>query len=75
MIPSPGCDPKINILVIGSEILKRLKNGHVTTENMLIEISNELGVSMDHVILTLDWLYSIHAIFLDRNELFINEVD
>jgi hypothetical protein len=75
MIPSLGTDPKINILTIGAEILKILIGNSSSVENILGSAPKQLGVSIDHVILSLDWLFSINAIFLDDEEIYINEAD
>lgn len=73
MIPRRGCDPEINIISMGAKILEILERNSLTLEEILIEGSSELSVSTDHIILTLDWLFSIKAINFDGVEVFINE--
>ncbi len=73
MIPRRGCDPEINIVSMGAKILEILERNSLTLEKILIEGSSELAVSTDHIILTLDWLFSIKAIDFDGVGVFINE--
>lgn len=73
MIPRRGCDPEINIVSMGAKILEILERNSLTLEKILIEGSSELSVSTDHIILTLDWLFSIKAIDFDGVGVFINE--
>lgn len=72
MIPSPGCDPKINILVIGGALIKILKEGSLTETKLIQRCVTENAVSADHVILSLDWLYMISAIKTDNDLVSIN---
>ncbi|WP_421311959.1 ABC-three component system middle component 6 [Aeromonas veronii] len=37
-------------------------------------VTRELSVSVDHIILALDWLYIISAIDCNGKEAFINEI-
>lgn len=62
MIPNAGCDPNVNLLVIGAVIISLLKSGPMEITEVLNTCSKESNVSIDHVILTLDWLFSILAI-------------
>jgi hypothetical protein len=73
MIPSSGCDPEINVVSIGAKILEKLLDGCLTLEEIMSCCSTELNVSIDHIILSLDWLFSIKAINYDGSEVFINE--
>ncbi|WP_367582018.1 ABC-three component system middle component 6 [Aeromonas sp. CA23] len=58
---------------MGAKILEILERNSLTLEKILIEGSSELSVSTDHIILTLDWLFSIKAIDFDGVGVFINE--
>lgn len=62
MIPNAGCDPKINIVTIGAEILVRLRKGSIDISELLLNCAAELNVSVDHIILAIDWLYIISAV-------------
>jgi hypothetical protein len=73
MIPSSGCDPEINVVSIGAKILKKLVEENSSLDVILSDCSSELKVSIDHVILSLDWLYSIKAIDFNGTEVLINE--
>lgn len=73
MIPSVACDPKINVIYIGGKILLNLKECHMSVDELLNDISQELDVSIDHVILSLDWLFTISAIKLNGNQVLISE--
>ncbi|PSV01934.1 hypothetical protein C0W80_08945 [Photobacterium leiognathi subsp. mandapamensis] len=73
MIPKRGCDPEINVVSIGARILKKITEHNLTIDDILIVCSSELKVSIDHIILSLDWLFSIKAISFNGNEVFINE--
>lgn len=73
MIPSSGCDPEINVVSIGANILKKIAEEQSSLDAILSDCSSELKVSIDHVILSLDWLYSIKAIDFNGIEVFINE--
>ncbi|WP_241810715.1 ABC-three component system middle component 6 [Serratia sp. 14-2641] len=66
----------MNVLYIGGFILKQLhecKRGRMTITQLMKIGAKELSVSVDHIILALDWLYIISAIGYDRQEVFINE--
>jgi len=73
MIPSSGCDPEINVVSIGAKILKKIAEGNSSLDAIMSDCSLELKVSIDHVILSLDWLFSIKAIDFNGTEVFINE--
>jgi len=78
MLPVNGSNPKINILYIGAYILKELNNQ--TSKHMeILELfkvgTRDLSISIDHIILTLDWLYIISAIDGNKKEVYINETN
>jgi hypothetical protein len=78
MLPVNGSNPKINILYIGAYILKKLNNQ--THKSMKILdlfriLTRELSISIDHIILALDWLYMISAIDGNKKEVYINETN
>ncbi|RCE18960.1 ABC-three component system middle component 6 [Aeromonas caviae] len=73
MIPRSGCDPEINVVSIGAKILKKLAKENSSLDAILTDCSSELNVSIDHIILSLDWLFSIKAIGFNGVEVFINE--
>lgn len=75
MIPSPGCDPKINIVVLGGEILKSLSNGGLGIEEIMEQCAKANKVSIDHIILSLDWLFMISAIKYNQDMVFLNAAD
>lgn len=74
MIPILGCDPQINVLFIGAEIIKILLKKPYTIEEVISEITKMFDISIDHVILSLDWLYTINAIYEINNKLIVNEI-
>lgn len=73
MIPNPGCDPNINIIKIGAYLLSNLKSSPCDVTQLLKNSSDDLSVSIDHIILSLDWLYVISAIKINKNEISIND--
>lgn len=73
MIPVIGCDPRINVVRIGAYILYKLKTGPIDLRQLIENCSSYYNISIDHVILTLDWLYTISAIDINTNEIKINE--
>lgn len=73
MIPKSGCDPEINVVTIGAKILKKVAEEILSLDAVLTDCSSELKVSIDHIILSLDWLFSIKAIGFNGIEIFINE--
>ena len=72
MIPTYGCDPNINIVKLGAEILRILDNKSWSIEELLVKCSKAFDVSVDHIILTLDWLFTISAIKLSETKVFPN---
>lgn len=73
MIPRNGCDPEINVISIGAKILNKLAEENLSLDAIFIDCSSELKVSIDHIILSLDWLFAIKAIGINGTEVFINE--
>ncbi|CAI8971740.1 conserved hypothetical protein [Pseudomonas chlororaphis] len=73
MLPNPGCDPEINVIVLGAKVLKQLMTKSVTLDWLLQEFSREVKVSVDHMILCVDWLYAIDVIYLDGERICIYE--
>lgn len=74
MIPNAGSNPDINIVVLGASLLKKLFESSLSIQELLVVIPKEIGVSSDHIILTLDWLFLIDAISMSGDEVYINEV-
>lgn len=74
MIPRNGCDPEINVVSIGAKILERIVKEGGSLDEIMTVCSPELKVSVDHIILSLDWLFSIKAIDFNGEEVVINEV-
>jgi hypothetical protein len=72
MIPRSGCDPEINVVSIGAKILKKMIENNSSLDEILTHCPSELQVSIDHIILSLDWLFSIKTIEFDGKEVFIN---
>lgn len=67
----------MNVLFIGGFILKQLhecKGGRMAPIQIMKIGTKELRVSVDHIILALDWLYIISAIGYDKKGVFINEI-
>lgn len=78
MLPVKGCNPEVNVLYIGAYVLDKLherKSKRIEIKRLFKICSKELSVSVEHIILTLDWLYIILAINHNGKEVFINEVD
>lgn len=77
MLPTKGCNPELNVLYIGGFILKKLqecKRKRISISKLMRVGEKELSVSVDHIILALDWLYIISAIGYNSKEVFINEI-
>jgi len=74
MIPVAGCDPKINVIFIGSEILNLLIINPMSIEEIITKCTSKLQVSVDHILLSIDWLYMISAINIFDEKLRINEI-
>lgn len=78
MLPIKGSNPKINILYIGAYILKKLnkqKSKRMKILDLFKIVTKELSISIDHIILALDWLYIISAIDGNKKEVYINETN
>ncbi|HBU5903584.1 TPA: hypothetical protein L9K44_004806 [Klebsiella quasipneumoniae subsp. quasipneumoniae] len=78
MLPIKGSHPEMNVLYIGGFILNKLrdqKKERIQISQLMDAGVKELSVSVDHIILALDWLYIISAIGYDSNEVFINEAN
>ncbi|MEZ9077353.1 ABC-three component system middle component 6 [Vibrio cyclitrophicus] len=73
MLPINGCDPKLNVYFIGGIILKEISYGECDLRELMQITSSELDVSIDHIILSLDWLFMISAINVNGNTVTINE--
>ncbi|PSU36221.1 ABC-three component system middle component 6 [Photobacterium lutimaris] len=76
MILTKGANPEINVVYIGAFVLKHLheSRGHKMKITRLMKLGErELSISIDHMILTLDWLYAISAIKHNNDEVSINE--
>jgi len=72
MIPNMGCDPEINVVTLGAKVLEKLKDKKQNIEKIISEYPSEFEISIDHIILSLDWLYAIKAINFNGREVFIN---
>ena len=73
MIPRNGCDPEINVVSIGAKILDKIVKEGTSLDEIMTDCSSELKVSVDHIILSLDWLFSIKAIDFNGEEVTIND--
>lgn len=76
MILTKGANPEINVVYIGAFVIKRLQEskGRKMKITRLMKLGeSELSISIDHMILTLDWLFTISAIKHNNNEVSINE--
>lgn len=73
MLPINGCDPKLNVYFIGGIILKEINHRECNLSELIQITSSELDVSIDHIILSLDWLFMISAINVNGNMVTINE--
>ncbi|WP_104490228.1 ABC-three component system middle component 6 [Acinetobacter indicus] len=77
MLPTKGCHPELNVLYIGGFILKKLyerKNKRMSISQLMKVGTKELSITVDYIILALDWLYIISAIGYNSKEVFINEI-
>lgn len=72
MLPSAGCDPDINIIKIGAQLLLYLRDGPWNAAQLLTFASSKLNLSIDHIILSLDWLFMIGAIKIDSEDISIH---
>lgn len=75
MIPELGCSPQINILTIGASIIGRLKECPLEIDDLLLKIPKELNISMDHIILTADWLFSLEILSVEGGKVTLNETN
>ena len=76
MLPTKGSHPEMNVLYIGGFILKKLherKRKRMTITQLMKVGTKELSVSVDHIILALDWLYIISAIGCDSKECLVGD--
>lgn len=77
MLPTKGCHPELNVLYIGGFILKKLherRSKRMSISQLMRVGTKELSITVDYIILALDWLYIISAIGYNRKEVFINEI-
>jgi hypothetical protein len=75
MIPELGCSPKLNILTIGANVIDALKEGPLEIDDLLINLPKVLDVSMDHIILTMDWLFSMGILSVEGCKVALNETN
>ncbi len=76
MLPINGSHPEVNVLFIGGYILEKLKKENSIRITSLFKLGDkELSVSTDHIILALDWLYTISAIDYKNNKVLLNETN
>ena len=74
MLPIKGTSPENNMLFIGGFIIKELKKRKVLSIKEIFTIgTRELSVSVDHIILALDWLYVSLIIKYNDKDVFLNE--
>ena len=73
MIPKLGTNPELNILTIGAKILVYLnqENQYCNIDDIFEYFQKNSSLSLDHIILSLDWLYTIKAININENWIFI----
>lgn len=73
MIPKIGTSPQINVVTIGAKILIYLsqKNQYCIIDDLFEYFQENSNLSLDHIILSLDWLYTIKAISIKDNQVFI----
>jgi hypothetical protein len=72
MIPSVGCDPERNVVSMGAKVLEMISVSNFDLGELIIHASNFFSVSIDHVIIAIDWLYMIRAIEFHNGEVFLN---
>lgn len=75
MIPELGCSPHINILTIGARVIGRLKESPLEIDDLLLDLPKELDISMDHIILTTDWLFSLGILSVEGSKVTLNETN
>ncbi|MBA4055083.1 MAG: hypothetical protein C0490_10250 [Marivirga sp.] len=73
MLPSAGGDPRINIIRIGAFLLEILREGPSDVGDLLKRCADAFQISIDHVILSLDWLFMISAIRISGEKVEIHE--
>ena len=66
MLPLPGCDPIVNVVVLGARLIDEIRTDNCSVEKLLFELPSKLKVSTDHIILTLDWLFAISVVYVDQ---------
>lgn len=66
MLPLPGCDPIVNVVVLGARLIDEIRADNCSLEKLLFELPSKLKVSTDHIILTLDWLFAISVVDVDQ---------
>ena len=66
MLPLPGCDPTVNVVVLGARLIDEIRIDGCRLEKLLFEFPSKLNVSTDHIILTLDWLFAISVVDMDQ---------
>lgn len=75
MIPSSRCDNNLNVIILGHKILSLIKFDSLSFNDIFNILPKSFGVSDDHIILTLDWLYTINAIEVRNNKVYLNGTD
>lgn len=71
MLPENSSGFLTDVVTIGAVILEHIKEEQTTLDDLLKELPQELGLSIDHIILSMDWLYSIKAIEVNKEEILI----
>lgn len=73
MIPKVGTHPEINIITIGAKILVYLshRNQGCIMDEIFEYFQKNSNLSLDHIILSLDWLFIIRAISIKDDQVFI----
>lgn len=66
MLPLPGCDPKVNVVVLGARLIDEIRVDGRRVDVLLFDLPSKLKVSTDHIILTLDWLFAISVIEMNQ---------
>lgn len=66
MLPLPGCNPRVNVVVLGAHLIDEIRAENCSVEKLLFELPSKLKVSTDHIILTLDWLFAISVVDVDQ---------
>ncbi len=75
MIPTRGSNPEVNVVYIGAYILKALSCNKMKITSIIRLGEEDLSVSVDHIVLTLDWLYIIRAIEYRNDFVFISNAN